>query len=271
MIAIEPSRAAVRALLRSLFVAGLALASSACEFQTLNSFSGDAERFTVEVFDTSDPGAVRFAEARRVLRQSCVSCHAAFGAYNEVDWLGFGYVVAGSAAESHLYRKIRGAGVGGDENMPPGITLRAGDLGAIRSWIDQMGAHEPAGEDPAPGSSAGPSPAATPNATARRQAALAVITQKCKSCHGAAAGAQKNPHGASPFAGIAVPYFADFTTDEEFEQLLVVTGQPAQSWLIRALKGHGQDIGCMPPSGNSAVTVEEKAKLDDWITKMRQP
>jgi uncharacterized membrane protein len=116
----------------------LALLNAGCGdvLQTLNSSANDDVLYGLNdpLLIGASPG---FGRARRVILARCASCHPNFGDYSESAWQSEGYVIAGSHQQSSVYFRLRGAG-GSSANMPPGETLSASEIAAVRDWIDGL-------------------------------------------------------------------------------------------------------------------------------------
>lgn len=108
-------------------------------FQTLNSSAEDEAKYgsgDAIVASAADP--VKFRAAREVLINRCVSCHSEVGTSTEAEFKNSSTglsVAAGDPSGSLLYRRMKGAGVGGNEDMPVGGILTAAELQAVRDWI----------------------------------------------------------------------------------------------------------------------------------------
>lgn len=112
---------------------------SGCGLSTKNSVSDDASRFTTES-DTQESGtSAALTAARVVFKAKCTQCHPTFGTLKEADWISQGYVVVGLPQNSKIFSRIRGSGVGGNEDMPKdGSSLSAEQLDTIKGWITNM-------------------------------------------------------------------------------------------------------------------------------------
>ncbi|MBL7716369.1 MAG: hypothetical protein JNL01_12960 [Bdellovibrionales bacterium] len=107
-------------------------------FQTLNSSAEDEAKYgsgDAIVASAADPA--KFRAAREILIGRCVRCHSEVGTNTEAEFKASSTlsVAAGDPASSTLYRRIKGAGVGGNENMPPAEVLTSSELQQIRDWI----------------------------------------------------------------------------------------------------------------------------------------
>jgi mono/diheme cytochrome c family protein len=205
---------------------------------------------------TVDPNAsTLFKPAQAVLRNNCVQCHTAFGSYSEAEWLSSGYVTAGDPANSPIFTRLRNAGAGGTENMPPAGALPASDRTAVKNWISGLST----------GSSSG--------SATRLAAAITALGRtypnsgkSCLNCHSVQRTATSGAYG-----GATVPAFGTFTTSNQFVTSgLVVDGNPSLSWLFRALRTHG-DIGSMPAGESVSMSVQDAATISDWITNLSNP
>jgi mono/diheme cytochrome c family protein len=206
----------------------------------------------------ADPNAsALFGPAQTIFKKQCIQCHASFGTYSEAGWIASGYIVPGDAANSTIYNRIRGTGVGGPQNMPPGTTIATSDADAIKNWIMGMNS----GNVPATGAS-------------QRLAAAMIVLNKtypvtgktCMNCHNVTRVAV-----SGAFSGATVPAFGLFTQDSNFVTSgLVVTGFPVNSWLYRSLRTHG-DIATMPKGETVSISAGDAATLSDWITNIGNP
>lgn len=203
-----------------------------------------------------DPNAsAMFKPAQTVLRNHCVQCHTAFGSYTEAEWLSSGYVTAGDPNNSPVYNRLRNAGAGGTENMPPAGALPAADRNAIKNWISGL------------------STGNTSGAAARLAAAFTALGRtypntgkSCLNCHSVQRTAASGAYG-----GATVPAFGTFTTSNQFVTSgLVIDGNPSLSWLYRALRTHG-DIGTMPQGETASMSAQDAAAISDWITNLSNP
>jgi|GEM_PF-2916823 len=234
---------------------------SACEVQTLNSFSSDRELFSDSQlnFDPNDPNAVRFSAFRAILRQKCVGCHAAFAAYSSTDWVAYGYILPRDPVNSPLYRKLRGANVGGEQNMPPVGALSSTQLAQVWDFAALYAT-----------SSLPPPPSGGGSRTERFIAAQAVIATRCASCHSVPPARVGVSTGGSGYAGTSVPFFPTFTSESEFVVSgMVDPGYPDRSWLYRALRTYG-DINSMPKTGPPLSAAENDA-ISKWILGIGLP
>ena len=137
MMGFGPEKTSPFSLISALLFALTASVLAGCEMQSINSYSNDDVLFGIDDSSIS-AGNPRFAAARTVMSARCVSCHRAFQSYTEAQFVSIGYVVAGDAGASQLYSKLKGSGVGGEENMPPSGTLSTGELSDIRDWINAI-------------------------------------------------------------------------------------------------------------------------------------
>jgi uncharacterized membrane protein len=94
--------------------------------QVYNSSSQDEQRFA---------GGSPEEKARGVLAVRCAACHA-FHTTSLTSLMNTGHVVPGQPASSTLLTRIRGAGLGGTENMPPSDSVSAAEIDTIKVWIE---------------------------------------------------------------------------------------------------------------------------------------
>ena len=98
-------------------------------------FVKDNSRFKRKAkIDLSKEGQL-YRQVYGVFQNRCFNCHGEFMDYSETRWVRIGQVNPGSAADSILYRYLRGSGVGGVESMPPKHALPPHELKLIRRWI----------------------------------------------------------------------------------------------------------------------------------------
>jgi hypothetical protein len=173
-------------------------------------------------------------------------------------WISLGYVVAGDAANSEIYGRLRGSNGNGEQNMPPVGQLSAEDLSSMESWINYI--EDTSGCDSGDGGDSDGGDGST--ATERTSAALAVLATYCNSCHTSA-----RTGISSAYLGVTVPTFGNtsqFASDSDFVIAgLVSIGDPSSSWIFRALKTHG-DINSMPKNA-AAISDTAKTTLENWI------
>jgi hypothetical protein len=100
-----------------------------CDVQTYNSSSEDESSLVPTVTGDSN-----FLAANAIFRQKCSACHD-FHRKSAGELVAEGKVVAGNLAASSLYARLRGAGVGGNENMPTIGTITGAELAIIQRWI----------------------------------------------------------------------------------------------------------------------------------------
>jgi cytochrome c553 len=238
-----------------------------------------------------------FGFAQAIIVENCATCHhhQSWKQFGEADFIAKQLVVPGKADSSVLYQNLSGANVPGVDpgEMPLGAApLAADDLQTIAAWINQISpTAEPSAtpspspspsSDPSSGPSSSPSVSPSPvatstpspmpsptvavlNAAQRTAAALAVVSESCSDCHGGVKTAT-----STAFQGQTVAAFANFTTDSDFVTAgLIISGNPASSWLIRSLKTYG-DIATMPQADNPLSSADE-AVLSAWISGIGQP
>lgn len=191
-----------------------------------------------------------FDNIQPILEKRCSACHLAFTLYSEEDWLDTGYLWPGSPADSILYRRLRGANVGGKEDMPKDGPLGPEELKIFESWILNLPPITPPSQ----------------SAAERSKKALTILTKACASCHGKEGLKAKSPD----YKGTFIPPFSLFTTDGEFvTQGLVLQGNAEESWLYDSLKGIGT-IQTMPLESETLTTTDlETLRL--WIEKLGEP
>jgi len=230
--------------MRNVLVILLIVTLTGC-FNTDNSFSNDDGLAGAgnELFAGSSPS---FAPFRQILAQECASCHGAFLRFSQNDWIAQGLIIPGKPDESRLFRKLRGSGVGGDENMPPNASLNRDSIDLIAQWIRET-------------AEAG---ASSPSLD-RFTAALSVFTSRCTTCH-----TVNRTAVSSSYSGATVPQFVKFTTENYFITAgLVTPGHSADSWIFRVLRSPVgdpvHDIGTMPK--NATLTEGEITVIRDWI------
>lgn len=249
------------------FTLATLLAAAGCNFQNVNSFSGDAANYGVQ----NPTLAVKdnFRSVQLIIKTNCASCHA-YGNYSEKDWVSNQLVVAGDPAASLLFQRLRGSGVAGAQNMPQGGQLSNADISTIKTWIAELSTTSTGGTVP---SQPIPVPPPTPtlpepikiSAQARTTSALSVLQTNCASCHGGPLSADSDQ-----FKNKKVPAFANFTSDGEFiVSGLVKSGSIQDSWLYRSLRSYG-DLNRMP-LGGEAIDPASREILEAWITKMAEP
>lgn len=203
---------------------------------------------------TSKPEvAIYFADVQPILDRSCVKCHDELATYAEV--MGSGTVVAGNAARSELFTRLKN-NPGGD--MPKRANaLSDADAALIRDWINGgalLGepADAPAPTEPAPA----PVPPAdpVPSLATYTELQAQVFAKKCTMCHG----------DTSDAAGFSLEHYDAIVANPR----LIVKGNAEQSGLYVSVAG---DDAFMPPkravtSGRvQALTQEEKDALKAWI------
>lgn len=189
-----------------------------------------------------------FDKARAIFTERCSECHYGFPEMTEEEWVSEGYVVGKAPERSLVFRKIRGSGVGGPQDMPPSVSqsLTADEVSAIRAWIESL-------PEPAPQGAEG-----------RMALALGVIKGRCAGCHDKPVTAT-----SSQFAGVTIPAFARFEKEGEFVTSgVVIMNDSKASILIRALKQFG-DLNLMPPK--SAISEQEFGDLQNWIDLLGEP
>ena len=90
---------------------------------------------------------VSFSNAKLILDNHCINCHSVGGSastYNfdfssEEEFKNSNYVTAADLRSSSLFHRIKGAGVGPVENMPPsGKGLTSNEIELLKKWILNM-------------------------------------------------------------------------------------------------------------------------------------
>jgi mono/diheme cytochrome c family protein len=225
------------------------LTTGCLNLASTNSTAQDSAVYSGLISGDGTAGGARFAAAQGVIQRNCVSCHSAFAMHSDSEWIQSGYVVAGNPNTSTLFGRIRGSGVSGSpQNMPPSGSVNSSDIQKVQDWILGIQATAVAND-----------------AASRTSTALAVLSTSCMTCHSSTKVAT-----STAYNGAVVPAFLTFTTDAEFYQAgLVFPGDPANSWIYRALRGHG-DIGTMPQSGGTLSTSSSDA-LYNWISLLGNP
>ncbi|RYZ64867.1 MAG: hypothetical protein EOP09_15255 [Proteobacteria bacterium] len=241
----------------------IALVTSSCVYDL--KFATNTVKQGLNKSASTDAGRVRLAEAQRIMATSCATCHSSYANMTDAQWIAQGLIIAGDATNSVLLKRTRGAGTDSQANMPPGVTLSAQELDALREWINRSGESEssdPNGDGTTVVDTAGP---------ARLAAVLQVLTtnstatgKSCVSCHNVARTAT-----STDFSGQAVPLFANFTRDSEFVTSgLIQPGIAARnSWIYRVLRNHG-DIGTMPKSDSTGISTADAEAIEAWIEQM---
>ena len=229
---------------------GVVILIASCSYPE-NSVSGDTDVFGN---NAAANGSAQFKQVAVILKNRCVRCHRGFSRLEEHDWVNAGYVVAGDPAASNLFSRLKGANVAGPENMPvDDNALSASETETIRFWIAEV---VTAGADEGNGGT----DLTEEELTARRTAALAVVSARCLPCHATTKVAISSAH-----AGETVPAFGSFTHESQFLSAgLIVSGLPAASWLYDSLQVYGT-IGVMPKN-SSPLTTQEKDALRAWIS-----
>jgi len=181
-----------------------------------------------------------------LLKQRCLECHS-FPLSSERALVSSGYAVPGRPAQSPLFTRLQGSGAGAQATMPlDRDPIPASERAAIQAWLTGLRS----------------SGTTEPTAPERTQAALAVLTARCASCH-----ATGRTATSVDYSGAAVPAFSAFTSDAAFVQAgLVIPGSKQNSWLFRALKVFG-DMDRMPQSG-APLTAAQSQSLEKWILLM---
>ncbi len=94
---------------------------------------------------------VTFENAKLILDKHCIYCHSANGPaskYNfdfdsEEKFINSEYVTAADLEKSSLFHKIKGAGIGSFENMPPSNkNLDSSEIELLKKWILNMKAKQ---------------------------------------------------------------------------------------------------------------------------------
>ena len=179
--------------------------------------------------------AERFAAAQAVFVTTSAQCHAPFLDRSEEDWQTFGMVVPGDAAQSPLYRFLKGSQVGGPETMPREGTISAEQRDQIKQWIDGMLGDEPAGSE-------------------AFRAATVVIASNCIKCHS---------------TGTGLPSFMLSTETDWVNSGFVIPGRPSDSYLVQRISGAklGVDAETMP-FDLPPIRSEDLFAIQNWILTM---
>lgn len=112
---------------------------TACGLQTENSVSHDRERYSdPEPQSSGGNDTSGLSEVRAIMKARCSACHASFPTLSEKDWIGAGYVIPRAAVDSLLFKRLRGSGAGGKENMPPESALTQNEILTFYNWIQKM-------------------------------------------------------------------------------------------------------------------------------------
>ncbi len=195
-----------------------------------------------------DPNQL-FEKINDLLTAKCSDCHYDFPRMSEQELVTAGYFVPLAPERSLLFRKMRGANVGGPENMPPAASqsLTAAEIEMVRTWINGTSIELIIG-----------------GAEARKTAALAVLKSHCASCHSSEIEAS-----SSQFAGAMIPAFGLFEQENEFVSSgLIFPGESKSSLLLRSLREYG-DLNLMPPG--SPLPKTEFPALQIWVDYLGEP
>lgn len=107
--------------------------------QAENSFSGDEERYSSTGGDASlDTCDGRLAAVRAIFQSSCASCHPTYVSYSYRDWIDVNFVESADHEASPIFYRLRGSGVGNNQNMPPTGQLTSAEISDIQEWITEM-------------------------------------------------------------------------------------------------------------------------------------
>jgi cytochrome c5 len=156
------------------------------------------------------------------------------------------YVVAGSAADSSLWRVVSGELADGDfDVMPLGSgPLPADEIAFLKEWIDAGASLEESGT----------APTGTDTYSANWVGISEMLHDKCSACHAS--------------GGIAAPELpADLQTDlVDGTGLLVVSGSLEGSLLWRVCSNNldAGDFGVMP-QGSTGLDATSLVTLEEWI------
>jgi len=93
--------------------------------QVYNSGSNDLTEFA---------GGSSFNKSKAIFASKCSGCHN-YQNFTEQEFINAGYLVQGDADLSKIYNRLKGAGVGGVEDMPPSGSLSSDDLETIYNWV----------------------------------------------------------------------------------------------------------------------------------------
>lgn len=83
-----------------------------------------------------------FKEFRKVIKRNCSSCHDYYLKMDEKEWVQSNLVTPSSLEQSRIYSSIRGSNVGGDEDMPPKVSISKDDIETIKTWIHGLSKYE---------------------------------------------------------------------------------------------------------------------------------
>ena len=79
-----------------------------------------------------------FKEFRHVIKRNCASCHDYYMRMTEKDWVTSNLVTPSSLTHSRIYSSIRGTSVGGDEDMPPKVSISKNEIEIVKTWIHSL-------------------------------------------------------------------------------------------------------------------------------------
>jgi mono/diheme cytochrome c family protein len=206
------------------FAAGL----SGCFVQTMNSVDGDAKAF--QPLSAAGSNAA-FSQVRTIIQKNCATCHSNFVGFSESDFASNHLIVPNHPEDSVLFQNLKGSGAGNGEMPKDGAPLSAGDIQAIRAWIQNMGV-------------VAPSAPLTPFGQAQ-----IVINNSCVTCHKDLSGAKES----------------DFVT-----RGWVVPGNAEASRLYYKLLGSNVTGETTPdmPLGGPALATTDLQSLHQWIEQM---
>ena len=100
--------------------------SSSC--QVYNSSTSDVVKYSGD--------GTPFSNAQIVFATKCTPCHN-FHVTLERDLILTGKVFKGDIYASPIITRLRGAGLGGKEDMPPNSQLTQDEIDIIQEWIEE--------------------------------------------------------------------------------------------------------------------------------------
>ncbi|MBT3583783.1 MAG: hypothetical protein HN509_02660 [Halobacteriovoraceae bacterium] len=80
----------------------------------------------------------KYTVAYSIIKNRCSGCHGEYLGYSEKKWIENKLVIPSAPKKSELFRYLRGANVGGAENMPPKSSLLPEELKHLRNWITHL-------------------------------------------------------------------------------------------------------------------------------------
>ncbi|MFZ5830476.1 MAG: DUF1549 domain-containing protein, partial [Planctomycetota bacterium] len=145
----------------------------------------------------------------------------------------------------------------------------ADEAGTGQEAADRIVQGDPTGKDPSGDASepvpapATPSPAADPSAAAAAERhfatrVLPLLSQKCFACH--------SPDAKELQGGLNLATLADMLKGGDSEEPVIAPSQPDESPLVLAVRRLPDSWSPMPPKDNDALTPEQVAILEQWVT-----